>query len=184
MTSTENNNERTIPKTPLTQFIDENSKLFSALRLFVALSVFARNLPEKEISEFLSFLLLSLSFCVFIQIVDNLRWFDEFWTVRLFGNLLFISMMGFVYFWIKTYQLYLRVFMFMALMLFLCMFAFGLGGAGIRRILRLAWFKRINERAREQLIPMLGAMCLVVLALAVSITSYPCAHSQSNSPLR
>ena len=167
MASTECSNKRQeSPKAPLTQFIDENSKLLSALGLFVALSAFAKNLPEKEVGQFLSFLLLSLSLFVFLQIVSNLRWFDEFWAVRLFGELLFMAMVGFVYFWITTYKIYLGGFFLLALVLVLFLFAVGLIGIGIRRVLRLAWFKRINERLREQLIPWFGALGFIVLALA------------------
>ena len=70
----------------MTEYIDENSKLLSALGLFLGLSVFANNLPDKGIARFLSFLLFTLGLLVFFELMRNFAAFDWYGRINQFAG--------------------------------------------------------------------------------------------------
>ena len=79
-------------KSTLTEFIDQNSKLISALGVFLGLSVFANNLPDKGAARILSFLLFTLGVLVFFELVRNFSQFDWYGKIATFRDVLTLAM--------------------------------------------------------------------------------------------
>src|ERR1700751_5570354 len=71
-------------KSTLTEYLDENGKLLSALGLFLGLSVFANNLADKEVGRLLSFLLFTLGLLIFLELMRNFRAFDFYGKIYWF----------------------------------------------------------------------------------------------------
>src|SRR5438876_206580 len=89
-------------KSTLTEYIDENGKLLSALGLFLGLSVFANNLADKGMARLLSFLLFTLGLLVFLELMRNFRAFNWYGKIYWFRQVLTLSMFVFIYVYLKT----------------------------------------------------------------------------------
>ena len=109
------------PSKTLTDFIDQNQKLFSIVGIFTALSVFINQLPGElaRSDQGLHFVLRSISclLCIlatitYIQIFKNSAQYPQIGLVWLFNDVLFLVFAMFVYVWFKT-------------------FAFGIAGAAL-----------------------------------------------------
>src|SRR5437660_5751717 len=88
-------------KSTLTEYIDENGKLLSALGLFLGLSVFANNLADKGMARLLSFLLFTLGVLVFLELMRNFRAFNWYGKIYWFRQVLTLSMFLFIYVYLK-----------------------------------------------------------------------------------
>jgi len=156
-------------KSTLTEYIDENGKLLSALGLFLGLSVFANNLAEKGTARFLSFLLFTLGVLVFFELMRNFREFDWHGKTYWFREVLTLSMFVFIYIYVKTYYSFLLAYFFMAAGVLALLVAFVIFQALIRWVFRMSWFRNMNPRAREFLIPVFGGMFLITVCEFVFI---------------
>jgi Ca2+/Na+ antiporter len=151
----------------LTQYIENNHKLLSIFSILVTLSVLANNLPDKDLGRILSFCLFTLSLLIGIEIFVNfppvdrgrLSWFREIMT---------FSMLMFVYVWIVMYWQYLMVFLYMAVCAIILLPIFYLFKTAIRRtVSKISWLNNKNPRTREELIPVFGAMILMILVVVI-----------------
>jgi hypothetical protein len=150
-------------KSTLTEYIDENSKLLSALGLFLGLSVFANNLPDKGIARFLSFLLFTLGLLVFFELMRNFAAFNWYGRIFWFREVLTLSMLVFIYFYAKTYYPFLLAYVFMAAGVFGLVVVFVIFQATVRWVFRRSWFKSLNPRTREFFIPVFGGLSLMAV---------------------
>jgi small-conductance mechanosensitive channel len=150
-------------KSTLTEFIELNSKLISTLGVFLGLSVFANNLPDKGAAHFLSFLLFTLGVLVFFELSRNFRGFDYYGKIYWFREVLWLSMLVFVYIYAKMYFPFLATGFVWLVMLFAFLVTFMLVQALIRWAFRMPWFKGLNQRARDQFIPVFGGLSLLLV---------------------
>ena len=150
-------------KSTLTEYIDENGKLLSALGLFLGLSVFANNLADKQMARLLSFLLFTLGVLVFFELMRNFRAFNWYGRIYWFREVLTLSMFVFIYIYVKTYYPFLLVYLFMAAGVIALLIAYVVVQATIRWVFRMSWFKGLNPRAREVLIPTFGGLSLMAV---------------------
>jgi hypothetical protein len=160
-------------KSTLTEYIDENSKLLSALGLFLGLSVFANNLidkglpannmADKGIVRFLSFLLFTLGVLIFVELLRNFRAFNWYGKIYWFREILTLSMFVFVYLYVKMYYPFLLAYLFMLAGIVCLLIAYVIVQATLRWIFRGSWFQGWNKRAREEFIPTFGGMSLIAV---------------------
>lgn len=91
-------------KVTLAAFIDDNYKLLSALGVFVGLTLFASNLPLKSIGYSLSFLFVSATVLIMLELWE--RFPSKSGTTRLFWfeNILFLSSLLVVAYWFVEFR--------------------------------------------------------------------------------
>jgi hypothetical protein len=160
-------------KSTLTEYIDENGKLLSALGLFLGLSVFANSLVEKGLAannvadkgivRLLSFLLFTLGVLVFFELMRNFRGFNWYGRIFCFREVLTLSMFAFVYIYVKMYYPFLLFYLYMAAGMIGLLIAYVILQGAIRWVFRRSWFRGLNQRAREEFIPTFGGMSLIAL---------------------
>lgn len=160
-------------KSTLTEYIDENGKLLSALGLFLGLSVFANNLVDKGVAadnvadkgivRFLSFLLFTLGVLIFFELMRNFRGFNWYGKIYWFREILTLSMFVFIYVYVKMYYPFLLAYLFMLAGTVCLLIVYVLAQATLRWVFRRSWFRGLNQRAREEFIPMFGSMSLIAL---------------------
>lgn len=88
----------------LAAFIEDNYRLLSALGIFVALTLFASNLPLKSIGYSLSFLFVSATVLIMLELWE--RFPSKSGTSRLFWfeNVLFLSALLVVAYWFLEFR--------------------------------------------------------------------------------
>jgi hypothetical protein len=155
-------------KPTLTEYIEENSKLLSALGVFLGLSVFANNLVDKGIgannladkgmARLLSFLLFTLGVLIYFELMRNFRWFSWYARIAMFRDVLTLSMFAFIYVYVKMFYPFLLAYLYMAAGIMGLLIAYVIVQAAIRWIFRRSWFRGLNLRAREVLIPTFGGL--------------------------
>lgn len=150
-------------KSTLTEYIDENSKLLSALGLFLGLSVFANSLADKMTARLLSFLLFTLGVLVFFELMRNFRAFNWYGRIYWFREVLTLSMFVFIYIYAKTYYPFLLAYLYMAAGVLGLLVAFVIFQATIRWVFGMSWFRSLNPRAREFFIPVFGGLSLMAV---------------------
>lgn len=160
-------------KSTLTEYIEENGKLLSALGLFLGLSVFANNLVDKGVAandlvgkgtvRLLSFLLFTLGLLVFFELMRNFRGFNWYGRIALFRDVLTLSMFAFIYLYVKMYYPFLLAYLLMAAGIVGLLIAYVIFQATLRWVFRRSWFRGLNQRAREEFIPTFGGMSLIAV---------------------
>jgi uncharacterized membrane protein len=157
----------------ITQFIEANQKLISTFAIFATLSVFANNLPDKEIGSLgnmLSFSLFTLAIFLGMEIVVNSvhTSFREGSLGSLFQSLLTLTMLLFAGFWIRTYYPYLVFLLLMAVGLAVVLLVYlGFQWTIRRMISSLPILRGKSQRMREEFIPVFGAMFIMVLLFII-----------------
>lgn len=100
------------PSKTLTNFIDQNQKLFSIVGIFTALSIFINQLPGELarsdqglhlVLRMISCLLCILATITYIEILKNSVQYPQTGLIRLFNEVLFLIFAMFVYVWGKTF---------------------------------------------------------------------------------
>ncbi len=152
------------PKSTLSEFIEDNSKLISTLGVFLGLSVFANNLPDKGAARLLSFLLFTLGVLVFFELVRKFSEFDWYGRIQTFREVLTLAMFVFVYLYVKAYYPFLLAWFLMAAGMFAILVVFVLAQSFVRWVFKMPLFKGLGQRAREDLIPLFGGMSLMAIA--------------------
>jgi hypothetical protein len=160
-------------KSTLTEYMEENSKLLSALGLFLGLSVFANNLvdkgvaansvADKGIARLLSFLLFTLGVLIFFEMMRNFRAFNWHGKIFWFREILTLSMLVFICIYVKMYYPFLLAYLFMAAGVVGLLVAYVFIQATLRWVFRRSWFRGLNQRAREEFIPTFGGMSLIAV---------------------
>jgi hypothetical protein len=115
-TNIKQNKKKTVT---LKTFIDNNDKLLSALGIFTALTVFSSNLSPKYIGYVLSFLFLSTTILLWLELWA--RFPSKFATTRLiwFENILSYSIMAVIAYWLIAFYEIWRLFLFLPIALIL-----------------------------------------------------------------
>jgi small-conductance mechanosensitive channel len=156
------------PKSTVTEYIEQNGKLITALAVFLSLSVFANTLPDKGAAHLLSFLLFTLGGFVFWELVENFKDFDWYGKIRHFQGVLMLAMFVFAYIYVKMfYHPFLAALVAMVAMVSVMLAAWVLFQTFVRWVLGIPWFRNVNQRAREESIPRFGAATLMVVALFI-----------------
>lgn len=158
-------------KTTLTEYIEENGKLLSALGLFLGLSVFANNLVDKGVAagdvvgkgtvRLLSFLLFTLGLLVYFELMRNFRAFNWYGKISWFREVLTLSMFAFIYLYGKMYYPFLLAYLFMAAGIVGLLIVYVIVQAALRWVFRRSRFRGLNQRAREEFIPTFGGLSLM-----------------------
>lgn len=91
-------------KNSLSEYIEENSKLISVLGVFTALTVFTYGLPIKPLGYALSFVFLSISVVVWIELWTKFPPEPSSWRLVLFENILSYSILGIIVYWLLAYR--------------------------------------------------------------------------------
>lgn len=111
-------------KVTLGMFIEDNHKLLATLGIFIALTVFAKNIPQKWASHVLSFLFLNATILIAIEILG--RFPPEKtckWMLWWFQHIIFFSMFSLAVYWIFAFPALLLRKEFIGLILFLSLFS-------------------------------------------------------------
>lgn len=111
------NEDNREPSNPtLTEFIDDNHKLISVAAIFATLSILTLKLPDQTTGKFLSFLLFSLVLIICLEIQGNFPWVEK-GKFRLFQEVFFVTVVGFIYVWVTAYYAFLLTALFQILYL-------------------------------------------------------------------
>jgi hypothetical protein len=152
----------------LAEFIGANQKILSTLAIFVALSAFANNLPDKDVAKFLSFLLLTLALLIWAEIIANFRRASDQWRLYWFWEILTLAMFTFIYAWVKAYAGFLITAIALTVMAFCSLLVFALLKIGVRKIIRATtWRHRMGDQWTQETVPTFGAMFLVVIGFVL-----------------
>lgn len=92
----------------LSDYIEQNSKLISVLGVFTALTVFSHNLNIKTIGNILSFVFLSLTIIVWLELWTKFPSRPSSWRLILFENILSFSIFGIIFYWFLAYRVIWR----------------------------------------------------------------------------
>ncbi len=88
----------------LKDFIEENHKLISVLGIMVAITTFSYNLPLKSAGYILSFIFLSISLVLWIELIKNFPK-DPKGNLAYFSILINWAIMGVLGYWVLAYRL-------------------------------------------------------------------------------
>jgi len=109
MTS-EGRTDQKAEKNTLSEFVEKNNRLLSAVGLFTALTIFATNLEPRVIGAFLSFLLLSATVMLWMELLEKfpasapatakLTWFE---------TTLSFALLVVVFYWLLQFQSFWRL---------------------------------------------------------------------------
>ncbi len=91
-------------KNTLSDYIDDNSKLISVLGVFTALTVFTRNFTIEPIGYLLSFVFLTLSIIVWLELWTKFPKKPSSWRLLVFENVLSFSVLGIILYWLLAYR--------------------------------------------------------------------------------
>jgi len=99
-------------KNTLSEFIDINHKLISVLGVFTALTVFSYNLALKPIGYALSFVFLTLTVIVWLELWAKFPKRPSSWRLTTFENILSYSTIGVIAYWLLAYREIWRIVLF------------------------------------------------------------------------
>lgn len=166
------------PKKTLTDFIDENRNLLSTIGILTALSVFINQLPGDlaksllglhDILRTVSGLLCFLAILAFFEVMKNSLAYPDKGLVKLFSTVLGLVFFIFVLVYILTFSVGIRAFISMTVFVVLSLIVFALVALPFRKIMQKTSFLRFQSRQiREQLIPSLISLGLIVVAIYLS----------------
>ncbi|SRR5581483_313252 len=88
----------------LTDFVDENSKLISALGVFTALTVFSTNLTLKPYGYALSFAFMTLTVLLWLELWGKYPARRGSWRLTWFENILFLTVLAVVFYWLLEFR--------------------------------------------------------------------------------
>ena len=159
--------KKDVQQPTLTEFIENNQKMISTAGVLAALSVLANKLLANQLGgKFLSFLLLLLVLIICFEIFETSPWTEKgrlHWFLEVSG----MAVLVFIIVWVEMFYPFLLIALLMIAYCFVLVFVFALCFQGVKLVLKIPWFKSVNQRAKEQLIPMFGAMALMVAGLVV-----------------
>jgi len=151
----------------LTEFIEKNQKLISTAAILATISLLANRLPVEQYGPFgkiLSFGLFALVLIICFEIHENFPWTEKGsldWFRRIYDVVIF----GFVIVWVMTFYQVLLICLLLVLLMAAITLIFVGCMEGIRRlVLKMSWFKRVNQGMRERIIPMFSTMAVFVVA--------------------
>ncbi len=102
--SVESNDSEIKKPNSLSDYIENNSKLISVLGVFTALTVFSYNLTIKPIGNILSFVFLTITIIVWLELWTKFPPKPSSWRLILFENVLSFSVLGIILYWLLAYR--------------------------------------------------------------------------------
>lgn len=93
-----------VERSTLSQFIESNQKLISVLGVFIALTVFTANLSFRAIGYALSFMFLTLTLIIWIELLEKFPSGEANWRLKVFEILLSYSFLGIIFYWLLAYR--------------------------------------------------------------------------------
>ncbi|MBK7377916.1 MAG: hypothetical protein IPJ03_02750 [Ignavibacteriales bacterium] len=93
-----------IEKNRLDNFIESNQKLISVLGIFTALTVFTANLQFKAFGYALSFIFMSITLIIWIEVLEKFPKGNAHWRLKIFETLLSFSFFGLILYWLLSYR--------------------------------------------------------------------------------
>jgi hypothetical protein len=152
----------------LTDFIEKNHKLISTAGVLAALSVLANKLPDNQSGKFLSFLLLILVLIICLEIDGNFPWVEKRGKLHWFQVVFSLAVFVFCGAWVSILYPLLFLALLMIVGMLVALLAVVLCAAVIRKlVLRIPWFKGVNQRTKEMRIPMFGAIALLAIGFGI-----------------
>lgn len=88
----------------LTNFIEQNQKIISVLGVFTALTVFTANLSFRAFGYALSFIFLSLTLLLWIEVLEKFPKGEANWRLKIFEILLSYTFLGIILYWLLSYR--------------------------------------------------------------------------------
>ena len=166
------------PKKTLTDFIEQNQKLLSAIGVFTALSVFINQLPgdlaKSDNGVRLALRVLSSLFCflavlTYAEVLKNsFRYYPENGILRWFDEALFFAFMMFIYIWVRTFYVGIAGGLLLVGTVVLVLMMFALFATLLHKfMMHTSFLKSKSQQTRERIIPMVGALILMGVAVAV-----------------
>jgi hypothetical protein len=158
-------------KITLTKFIEDNQKLISILGVFTALTVFTANLSVRALGYVLSFIFLSLTLIIWIELLEKFPRGDANWRLKLFEILLSYSFLGIIIYWLLAYPDIWNSFMFMPLGIILASIFISLLTAPIKKYnLFNRFFKTKPGKLKIVRYALFLSIISVVLAISFKIS--------------
>ena len=162
--------KKDIQQPTLTDFIEKNHKLITTAGVLATLAVLASKLPENQSGisgKFLSFLLFVLALIVCIEIYGNFPWVES-GKLSLFERVFEVTVLCFIGVWIYTYYPFLLVGLAFVVVSTALILVFAVCAVAVRKlVLKIPWFNGVNQRTKERLIPMVGAMALMTTGFVI-----------------
>lgn len=93
-----------IKKNRLDEFIESNQKLISVLGVFTALTVFTANLQFKVFGYALSFIFMSITLIIWVELLEKFPKGDAHWRLKIFETLLSFSFLALILYWLLSYR--------------------------------------------------------------------------------
>lgn len=98
-----------VPKKPpdkptLHSFIEDNHKLITVLGVFTALTMFAANLTLKPMGLFLSFLFMTLTLILWLELLGRFPSKGAGWRVDWFESILSLTVLVFLVYWLLDFR--------------------------------------------------------------------------------
>ena len=90
-----------IKKNRLDEFIESNQKLISVLGVFTALTVFTANLQFKVFGYALSFIFMSITLIIWVELLEKFPKGDAHWRLKIFETLLSFSFLALILYWLS-----------------------------------------------------------------------------------
>jgi hypothetical protein len=88
----------------LNDFINENEKILSILGVFIAVAVFAKDLPIKSLGHMISFLSFGIIILLSLEITFSLPYSEAEIRLKLFGNLFITSIIILSFYWLLDFR--------------------------------------------------------------------------------
>jgi hypothetical protein len=154
----------------LTDFIEKNHKLITTAGVLATLSVLTGKVPQNQvgpIGRVLSFLLFFLVLLICLEIFGNFPWTEK-GKIYWFRQAYVVIVLEFTYILILTFYPFLLAGLLMVVVAFALVLILAGCSAAIRGlVMRMPWFKKVNQRTKEQIIPLVGAMALMTAGLII-----------------
>jgi hypothetical protein len=103
--SKQDNNELDVPSPTLKSFIEENHRLLTVLGVFTALTIFASNLPVKPLGGIISFLFMTLTIILWLELWAQFPSARGGWRIVWFESLLGVTILFLVFYWLLDYRI-------------------------------------------------------------------------------
>jgi hypothetical protein len=88
----------------LAEFVEENQKLITVLGVFTALTIFSSNLSLKPFAHALSFMFMTLSVLLWLELWGKYPSSPGNWTLTWFENILFLTVLAFIAYWLIAFR--------------------------------------------------------------------------------
>lgn len=88
----------------MTEFVEENQKLITVLGVFTALTMYSSNLPLKPFAYVLSFLFMTLTVLLWLELWGRYPPSQSNWTLTWFENILSLTLLVFIGYWLIAFR--------------------------------------------------------------------------------